>query len=206
MRPGSSHLFVLTVLCAGAGVACKPSSPFVHAPAEDAGAPVAAYADQVLTLQQNGMLTSCASDFPDCQLRVAQDPSCPGDAFQALVVDGALFDLGPNGRLVVGFYCSEILETGIADGAVSASNDFYVYATVEGGASPVVEVSSDATNYFALNQWQLDDGGSKAGFQLEKASLPLARYVRISNAAGVGVIHIDGVQALRSLPLAPVGP
>ena len=206
---------MLTVLCAGAGVACKPGSPFVNAPAADAGAPVAAYADQVLTLQQNGVITSCASDFPDCQLRVAQDPTCPGDAFKALVVDGQVFDLGPNGRLVVGFYCSEILEVGIADGAVGASNDFYVYASVDGGASPVVEVSSDATNYFALNPWQLDVGAAdmgsglglgKAGFQLEKANVPLSRYVRISNAAGVGAIHIDGVQALRSLALAPVNP
>ncbi|MEO6952581.1 MAG: hypothetical protein ABI321_12260 [Polyangia bacterium] len=202
---------MLIVLCAGAGVACTPSMPFVTAPPEDAGTPMVAYADQVVTVQQDGVLTSCAQVLPDCSLNTAQDPTCAGAAFDALGrPDSKFFDLGPNGRLVVDFYCSEILEVGLPPGLpVGPSNDFYIYATVDSNPMPIVEVSTDATNYFVLNPWSLDAGmgtGSKAGFQLEKASLPVARYVRISNAASTGTIHIDSIEALRAISVMPVSP
>ncbi len=201
MRPGFLQHLSLSVLCAVAVPACNISNPAPNAPVNDAGDFVVSYADQVVTVLSAGNLTSCGTVFPNCVEATAQNPACSGDAFAALAApDGNVFDLAANDRLVVAFYCSQILETG---GASSATTDFEIYGALNGGAVGTVEVSSDATNYRTVNLWVgsgAGDGGiTPAGFQLEVAQVTYARYVRISNT-GAGVIHVDAVESLRSLP------
>jgi hypothetical protein len=107
------------------------------------------------------------------------------------------FDLGPLDRIELGVFCSAILEVG----GTMLSDDLRLWATVSGGAQPIVEASVDGTQYHTLNAWPQMNGVyvDNPGFQLESINQYEVRFIRITEQAGMGAIHLD---ALEALPLA----
>jgi hypothetical protein len=204
VRPHSSPAALPALLLAvlGAGVVatggCVVSPPNVNVPTSDGGAHANVYADLVISESTQATTMSClgSGGIPVCTTpAMPQGGPCAGNPALGMP-DGQSFDVQPLGSLELGFLCSLIISQTLApDGTLMP--DFIVYGTADQGASPAVEVSLDGTTYVSVNPWASANG--QARFELQAAMLTQARFVRISETAGGGQIHIDALEAVEGL-------
>lgn len=178
---------------------CTVMPPAVDVPPDDTGPRGAVFADVVLGFTSGGSTTSCiANGVPLCGQDPTPQPACVDDAPFALGMnDGKSYTIDKLGRIELGFLCSTIVEVGLSPSG-GPSNDFMIYGSVTGAATPIVEVSLDGTLYTAVNFWHKQEGAfaDNPGFQLEVPMLESARFVRISETSGGGTILVDALEAL----------
>jgi hypothetical protein len=181
---------------------CVPSNPNIPIPTFDFGTLAPIYADVVLDYSSMTGATSClgAGGIPVCvQPVMPQTGPCAGNPAIG-APDMSYFTIPASGRIELGFLCSVITAQALSpDG--TQQPDFVIYGSFTGGAMPAVEVSMDGSNYVSVNPWSqaMFMGQPAAVFQLAAANLVEARFVRIGEAAGVGSINIDALEALAGL-------
>jgi len=178
-----------------------PSEPNIPIPNFDFGTLAPVYADVVLSFTTATATTSCAgAGIPVCvQPVMPQTGICAGNPALG-PPDMSFYTIPANGRIELGFLCSVITAQPLApDG--TQQPDFVIYGSFTGGAMPAVEVSMDGSNYVSVNPWQQASfmGQPAAVFQLAAANLTEGRFVRIGEAAGVGSINIDALEAVAGL-------
>lgn len=164
------------------------------------------YADIVLAVGTITATTSCfgTGGVPACTMpEMPQTGACASNPALGMP-DGVTYDLAPFGRIELGFLCSAIVARplGLNDaGMLGLQPDFIIYGSVDPGATPAVQVSTDGSAYVSVNPWAESDGAfvTNPAFQLQAALLTSARFVRISNTSGTGVVHIDALEALMGL-------
>jgi len=190
---GWSQFRCLSTLCFVASGACTVGPPSLMAPPDNPLPDVPTYADAVLDISTGDETIACTEEggVPLCGQAPQAGPCADNAALGP--PDGLSHDLGPLDRIELGLLCSSIREVG----GNTVSDDFRIWGRVEGGAQPVVEVSTDGTNYFAVNFWPSSMGTYREnpGFQLEVPQIPQARFVRITEVAGQGQIRIDAIEA-----------
>lgn len=188
MRPGHqgagrrlfAYFAVAAACCFGPGCSASPEVPEPGA-AVDAGS---LFADVVISFTQAGTPQICSDGLPPCDGSTLE----PCGAEQALgPPDDQTFSLDPGGRIDLGFRCTPATERGGVD-----SPDLMIWATLVQGASGVIEVSEDGTNY---ETWvQLTESDQEA--DLATIDRTYVRFLRISNT-GTAPIALDAIEAIR---------
>jgi hypothetical protein len=189
-------LSLLLLLLAGA---CVAQEPDVVTPPDNPAPVGSQFADVVLGLTDGGMAKSCieGGGVPLCGSNPQPQPGPCANNPALGMNDGKFFSVPPLGRIELGLLCGSITEVGLTSSG-GASTDFRVWAMVDPGAIPVVEISMDGTHYVTVNPWPRMDNGfqTNPGFQLEAAGWASARFVRISESGGAGAIQVDALEAL----------
>jgi hypothetical protein len=180
---------------------CVPSEPNVPNPTDDFGTLAPVYADVVISYSSLTGTTSClgAGGIPVCVMpQMPQTGPCAGNPALG-PPDMSYFEIPPSGRIELGFLCSVITAQPLI--GTMQQPDFVIYGSFTGGAMPAVEVSMDGSTYVSVNPWMQGSfmGQPAALFQLAAANLVEARFVRIGEAAGVGSINIDALEAVAGL-------
>ena len=181
-QPGWVAAALMLALAAGGAGGCA-HSPDVDQPdnGPDAGA---TFADVVLSFSQGGQPQVCSDGLPPCDGQPV--PACgPSQVLGA--PDGTSYPLEAGGNIELGFHCAPAVERGGTD-----SPDVKIWADVPEGASAVVEVSDDGSNYVTWVELTQSD----QELDLQTIDRELVRFLRISDRGGGG-ISIDAVEALR---------
>jgi hypothetical protein len=174
---------VLVLLVAGGCESTSPDPPELGEGDANVGS---AYADLVLAFSESGAVTSCGETIPECGT-----PATCGPIQVLGANDTQTYSLAAQGSIELAFLCDTILENVSNDG--SETVDFRIWATVPSGASAVVEVSHHGSTNVSLDTQTATD----QGFDLARASLGLARFVRVSHDSGEPIL-IDAIEALRN--------
>ena len=152
------------------------------------------YVDHVIGFTSGGVPTSCAQmGATDCPHAVPPFPCAAGGQDANVVLDapdGKTFPLNSMDKIEAAFLCSIVIEHSDATGTPVPS--LQIFATLDAGASGVVEVSYDGSAYDTLDRLDVDN----KTFSLSRSSLHVIRFVRITNVGGQGAIHVDALQGL----------
>ena len=193
-RRSSFYAQWVALLLAG----CPVGEPMVMPPDQTLDTSVSRWADGVLAITAGSVTMSCTEDgVPTCGTNPQPQPGDCGMNPALGPNDGMSFMIQPLGNIQLGFFCSTIVEVGVMPGATGASDDFVIWGSVVGNARPVVEVGEDGSSYTAVNYWPQQNGTyvTNPGFQLEVPMYEAARFVRISEGSGEGMLQIDAVEA-----------
>ncbi len=137
------------------------------------------YADTVVAFARGGNVTSCVSSLSPCGTKVPDGGAACSDPTPLGPPDGKRFPLGKGEALELGWLCSTILDR--------VGPDFTVVGTLSPGASAVVAVSTNGSDYQTLAPYDK----ATSHFDLTLLDLRWVRFVRISNAGGP--VEIDAV-------------
>ncbi len=169
----------LALLCACA----QPPTISIDTPVTDGG--TTAFADTVIGFGKSGVASSCNDQSAACG---GTHKPCDADAVLG-ANDGIMWALGANDSVEVAFLCSVVVQH-TTDGGDEAPS-LKIWSAMAAGASAVVEVSFDGSNFTTLGP--LDTPNKTFG--LSPSNLDRVRFVRIVANASGGV-SIDAVQAL----------
>jgi hypothetical protein len=162
--------------------ACQASPPHVDLDVGDAGDIAPGYVDIVVAYTEGGVPTTCSNDLPVC----GGTPAMCGPTALLGAPDQVTYSLAPGDLIEVGLLCSYARERG------PDTADLKLWSTFEAGASALVQVTYDGSEWLDLGEIMASD----AELDLQRVGIEIVRFVRISNH-GSGAIAIDAVEALR---------